>query len=141
MQRMIFLNLPVADVAVSTAFYAALGFAKNEMFSNDSCTYIAIEDNIALMLHEDEHFAQFVNGDIAHPDQGTAHLIALSADSRDEVESLTKQAVDAGAGPWKPAQDAGYMYGTSFTDPDGHVLEVMWMDVAAAAADMAAAQA
>jgi hypothetical protein len=27
-----------------------------------------------------------------------------------------------------PAQDHGFMYGSSFTDPDGHVWEVMWMD-------------
>jgi predicted lactoylglutathione lyase len=39
-------------------------------------------------------------------------------------------------------QDYGFMYGRSFEDPDGHIWEVMWMDVEAAKAaggEMAAA--
>ncbi|SFK41596.1 VOC family protein [Geodermatophilus ruber] len=38
----------------------------------------------------------------------------------------------AGGTPWMPAQDHGFMYGRSFTDPDGNVWEGMWMDPAAA---------
>ena len=30
-----------------------------------------------------------------------------------------------------PKQDYGFMYGRSFEDPDGHIWEVMWMDVGA----------
>ena len=31
-----------------------------------------------------------------------------------------------------PKQDYGFMYGRSFEDPDGHIWEVMWMDLEAA---------
>jgi predicted lactoylglutathione lyase len=29
-------------------------------------------------------------------------------------------------------QEHGFMYGRSFEDPDGHIWEVVWMDLAAA---------
>ena len=38
-----------------------------------------------------------------------------------------------GGNPWQPAQDHGFMYGISFTDPDGNVWEAIWMDPAAIA--------
>ena len=38
MPKMIFVNLPVADVARSTAFYEALGFEKNPQFSNEQAS-------------------------------------------------------------------------------------------------------
>ena len=143
MQRMIFVSLPVTDLEASVAFYAALGFEKNEMLSNDDCAYVVVEENIGLMLHSHAHYAQFVVPErtIAEPKDGAAHLICFSAESREEVEQLTARAVAAGAGPWLPATDYGHMFGASFTDPDGHVLEVMWMDVAAAAEQMSAATA
>lgn len=141
MQRTIFVNLPVADLDASKAFYTALGYSLNEMFSSDDCACVEIEENIAIMLLGKQRFAHFVTGEIADPRQGTGHLICLSAESRDEVLDITAKAVTAGAGPWQPAHDGGYIYSTSFTDPDGHVLEIMWMDVAAAAEQMAGAVA
>ena len=141
MQRMIFVNLPVADVDRSVAFYTALGFTQNPMFSNESVAYVAIEDNIALMVGTAKHLGQFLpeGSSLTFPDQGVAHLVGLSAESRDEVDMITRAAHEAGAGEWMPAQDHGYMYGTSFTDPDGHVVEVVWMDVAAATEQMSQA--
>lgn len=134
MQRMIFVNLPVTDLERSVAFYKALGFTQNTMFSNEHVAYLAIEDNIALMIGTAQHLGQFVREghSLTLPEQGVAHLIALSAENRDEVEALTAAAHAAGAGEWLPPQDYGHMYGTSFTDPDGHVLEVIWMDLAVA---------
>jgi predicted lactoylglutathione lyase len=52
----------------------------------------------------------------------------LSAGSREEVDELQAKALEAGGKPWQPVQDHGVMYGSSFTDPDGHVWEAMWMD-------------
>jgi predicted lactoylglutathione lyase len=37
-----------------------------------------------------------------------------------------------------PKQDHGFMYGRSFEDPDGHIWEVMWMDLEAAQKAMGA---
>src|SRR5260370_17537951 len=62
-------------------------------------------------------------------------LICLSADSREAVDDIVGKAQAAGGGVDPcPKQDYGFMYGRSFEDPDGHIWEVMWMDVAAATA-------
>lgn len=133
--RSIFVNLPVADVARSRAFFGALGFSFNEQFSDGSTVCLVIEENIFAMLMTHERFADFVNGAIADAHSTTEALFALSADSREEVDRLQAAALDHGGKPWKPAQDHGFMYGTSFVDPDGHVWEAVWMDPAVASGE------
>jgi hypothetical protein len=44
---------------------------------------------------------------------------------------MLARALASGGKPWQPAQDHGFMYGTSFTDPDGHVWETTWKDPSA----------
>lgn len=131
--RMIFVNLPVADVAASRTFFGALGFGFNDQFSDENTACLVIEQNICAMLMAPTRFADFVVGEIADATKTTEVLLALSADSRDEVDRLTDTALAAGGSDWKPAQDHGFMYGRSFADPDGHVWEVVWMDPAAVA--------
>ena len=131
---MLFVNLPVRDVQVAAAFWATLGFSSDPRFRDERTTNVVLEDGVVVMLLERSRFAEFVTGPVADPAAGTGALYALSADSRDAVDALADQALLAGAAPWKPAQDHGFMYGRSFADPDGHVWEVTWMDVPAAAA-------
>ena len=126
--RMVFLNLPVADLAASRAFYAGLGFSFNDQFSDERTTSVVVDENIVVMLLTRERFADFVTGPIGDPSAATTQLTALSAGSREEADDLLARALASGGKPWKPAQDHGFMYGVSFTDPDGHVWEVMWMD-------------
>jgi predicted lactoylglutathione lyase len=128
--RMIFLNLPVRDVAAGRAFYSALGFSIDEQFSDESSASVVVSDAIHLQLLSRERFADFLPEDTptADPRSATAALYALSCDSREEVDAMVEKAVGAGGGTWMPAQDHGFMYGSSFTDPDGHVWEVLWMD-------------
>lgn len=128
--RSIFVNLPVADVGVSRSFFSALGFTFNDQCSDDSTACLVIEENIFAMLMTPVRFADFVNGDIADASRTTEVLLALSADSRDEVDRLVSTAIATGGKPWKPEQDHGFMYGGSFADPDDHVWEVVWMDPA-----------
>jgi uncharacterized protein len=129
--RMIFVNLPVKDLAVAKAFYGALGFGFNEQFADEHAASVIIEENIWAMLLTRERFADFVAGEVGDPAQGTTVINCLSAGSRAEVDDLLAKALAAGGKPWKPVMDQGPMYGASFTDPDGHVWEVMWMDPAA----------
>jgi predicted lactoylglutathione lyase len=130
--RMLFLNLPVTDVAAGRAFYTALGFPVNEQFSDETSASVAVSDAIHLQLLSRDKMAGFVpeGTAIGDPRQATAALYALSCDSREEVDRLVERAIGAGGTPWMPAQDHGFMYGSSFADPDGHVWEVMWMDPA-----------
>lgn len=126
--RSIFVNLPVKDLPASKAFFAALGFSFNAQFTNDDAACMVIDENIFAMLLTHPHFKGFINGEIADPAKGVEVLVALSAESRGAVEATLAKALAAGARPWRPAQDHGFMYAISFQDPDGHVWEVVWMD-------------
>jgi uncharacterized protein len=129
--RYIFVNLPVTDLDRAKAFYAGLGFGFNEQFSDERTASVVVEENIVVMLLTRDRFADFVPGEIGDPATATSVLHALSAGSREEADDLLARALAHGGKPWQPAQDHGFMYGTSFTDPDGNVWEAVWMDPAA----------
>ena len=128
--RWIFVNLPVTDLAAAKAFYGGLGFGFIEQFSDERTASVVVADNIVVMLLTRDRFADFVpEADrIGDPSRSTTVLNALSADSREEADGLLARALASGGKPWMPAQDHGFMYGVSFTDPDGHVWEAVWMD-------------
>ena len=126
--RMIFVNLPVTDLDRAKAFYAGLGFVNNRQFTDETAAAMVIEENIMVMLLTRGKFAEFVAGEVGDPAKATSVLNAISAGSREEVDELLAKALASGGQPWLPAQDHGFMYGTSFTDPDGNVWEAAWMD-------------
>jgi predicted lactoylglutathione lyase len=132
---MIFVNLPVADLKRATAFYEAVGATKNPQFSDDTASCMVFSETIYAMLLTHEKFRQFTSKKIVDASTSSEVLIALSADSRADVDGMVEKAKAAGVkiDP-TPTQDFGFMYGRSFEDPDGHIWEVMWMDVAAATA-------
>ncbi len=136
MSRMIFVNLPVADLAETEAFYTAIGFTKNDTFSDDTATGLMLSDTIWVMALTRDKFRSFLSGstEVADPRAVTQVMNALSADSREDVDRIADAALASGGFPWREPMDEGFMYGRSFTDPDGNVWEVMWMDVEAATA-------
>jgi uncharacterized protein len=130
--RMIFVNLPVADLEASTAFYTALGFSRNPDFSDETASCMVVSEQIYVMLLTHEKFGSFINGEIADAKKTTEVLTCLSATSRDEVDGFKAKALAAGGSDWRPNLEMGPMYGCSFQDLDGHVWEVMYMDMSAA---------
>lgn len=138
MSKMIFVNLPVSDLPRATAFYEAVGAARNPQFSDDTASCMVFSETIHAMLLTHDKFRQFTPKAIADARTSSEVLICLSADSREAVDAMVDKAWTAGGkvDPC-PKQDYGFMYGRSFEDPDGHIWEVMWMDVAAAQDAMA----
>ena len=136
MTRMIFVNLPVTDLARSRAFYEALGFTNNPQFSDDGSACMVVSDTIHVMLLTHAKWADFTTKTIPDAHTTAQVLLCVSADSREEVDGQVDKAVKAGgkADP-TPTQDFGFMYGRSFEDPDGHIWEVMWMDPTAIPTD------
>ena len=129
--RIIFVNLAVSDLDRARSFYAGLGFTFDERFSDENTASVVVSDAIVVMLLTRERFADFVPGrTVGDPAAPTAVLNALSVDSREEADDMLSRALAHGGKPWQPATDMGFMYGTSFTDPDGHVWETVWMDPA-----------
>ena len=138
MSKLIFVNLPVADLARATAFYEAVGAKKDERFCDETASCMVFSETIHVMLLTHDKFRQFTPKTIADAKQTSEVLICLSADSRAAVDDTVGKAEAAGGAiDPGPKQDYGFMYGRSFEDPDGHIFEVMWMDVAAAQAAMA----
>jgi uncharacterized protein len=133
MTKMIFVNLPVAELAASKRFYEAIGFANNPQFTDDTAACMVWSDTIHVMLLTHDKYRQFTTKAIADARTTSEVLICISTDSCADVDSLVSKAKAAGTviDP-TPTQDFGFMYGRSFEDPDGHIWEVMWMDVAAA---------
>ena len=138
MSKLIFINLPVRDLPRSIAFYEALGARKNEQFTDHTAACMVFSETIHVMLLTHDKFRQFTPKTIADARETTEVLICMSADSRDAVDDTTARAGAAG-GVIDPGQkqDYGFMYGRSFEDLDGHIWEVMWMDVEAAKTAMA----
>ena len=139
MAKLIFVNLPVSDLARATAFYQAIGAEKNKQFCDETASCMVFSETIHAMLLTHDKFRQFTPKTIANAKESTEVLICLSADSRDEVDTtLAKAAAAGGRIDPGPKQDYGFMYGRSFEDLDGHIWEVMWMDLAAAQEAMSA---
>lgn len=135
MPKMIFINLPVRDIATATRFYEAIGCKKNEQFSDDKASSMVWSDAITFQLLTQDYFATFATKPIADARETVGMLIALSCDSREAVDSITEAAAAAGGkADIREPQDMGFMYLRTFEDPDGHVFEPAWMDMRAASA-------
>jgi uncharacterized protein len=132
MTKMIFVNLPVADLARSQSFYEAVGFTNNPQFSNDQASSMVWSEAIHVMLLTHDFWKTFTSKII--PDAATTAqvMLCLSLGSRDAIDPLVETARAAGSkvDP-TPTQDMPFMYGRSFEDLDGHIWEIMWMDVEA----------
>ena len=136
MLRQIFVNLPIKDMARSQAFFKSLGLSFNQQFTNEQGACLQIADNIYAMLLVEPFFQGFTKLPIADAKKTTEVLIALSCDSRADVDATVAKAVAAGATTPNAPQDHGFMYQHGFADLDGHQWEVFWMDEAAAPAQM-----
>jgi predicted lactoylglutathione lyase len=138
---MIFVNLPVADLARSRAFLEALGAVNEPKFTDETAACMTLSDSIHVMLLTHDKFRQFTPRPIVDARAGSEVLLCLSADSRETVDATVQRAVNAGgAADPSPKQDYGVMYGRSVADPDGHIWEIMWMDPAAAEQGASAVQ-
>jgi predicted lactoylglutathione lyase len=133
MSRMIFVNLPVADLSKARAFLEALGAVNEPKFTDETAACMTFSDSIHVMILTHDKFRQFTPRPIADANGASEVLLCLSADDREQVDSFVERGVAAGgAADPAPKQDYGVMYGRSVADPDGHIWEIMWMDPAAA---------
>jgi len=127
--KKIFINLPVKDLSKSIAFFKAIGWNINPQFTDDTSACVVISEEIYAMLLTHEKFAQFSPRPLAAA--ATAEvLVALSVESKQEVERIASAAIEAGGKEALPPQDYGFMQQRSFLDLDDHHWEVVYMDPA-----------
>ncbi|NNC72875.1 MAG: lactoylglutathione lyase [Sphingomonadaceae bacterium] len=132
MTQMIFVNLPVTDLKASMAFYEAAGFANNPQFTDETAACMMLSEEICVMLLTHDKWRVFTDRPIADAHKSGEVMLAISCDGRDAVDAMTETAgKNGGTADINAKQDYGWMYSRSFADPDGHVWETMWMDMAA----------
>lgn len=133
MSKMIFVNLPVKNLAAATRFYEAIGCKKNEQFSDQKAASMVWSDTITFQLLTREYFATFAPRQVADAHGTCEVLLALTRDSREEVDTISEAAAAAGGKvDVRERMDMGWMYNRAFEDADGHVFEAVWMDMNAA---------
>lgn len=138
MTQMIFINLPVTDLKKSMAFYEAVGASNNPQFTDETAACMVFSESIHVMLLTHEKWRSFTSKAIPDAHQSAQVMLCLSSDTKENVSELVEKAVASGGKPDPlPTQDFGFMFGRSFEDPDGHIWETMWMDMAAIPSDMA----
>ena len=118
--RTLFVNMPVADVARSKAFFELLGFGFNPNFTDETAACMMVGEQAFVMLLSREKFAEFSKLPIADPTTHTLALYCFSVSSREEVDAVSAAALAAGGSEADDAEDCGFMYSRSFFDLDGH---------------------
>jgi predicted lactoylglutathione lyase len=129
--RKIFVNLAVKDLDKAVEFFTKLGFSFDPRFTDETATCMIVSDDAFVMLLREDRFKDFTKKPLADPARQTEAIVALSAESREQVDELADKALAAGATPANDPMDMDFMYGRSFHDPDGHLWELIWMDPSA----------
>jgi predicted lactoylglutathione lyase len=132
MKRKLFVNLAVRDLKKSKDFFSTLGFSFDPKFTDDNAAGMIVGDDAFVMLLVEPFFKTFTKRELADTSRQTEGLFAVTCGSREEVDAMVKIAVAAGGRHAMEPQDHGFMYASSFYDPDGHHWEVVWMDPKAA---------
>lgn len=126
--KQLFINLPVADLQKSMAFFKALGFPLNPQTTDDTAATFVISETISVMLMTHAKFRNFTPKDICDTGKSSEVLLTLSCGSRAEVDGLVAKAVAAGGSTFDKPEDYGFMYTHSFVDPDGHQWGLIHVD-------------
>jgi predicted lactoylglutathione lyase len=127
----IFVNLPVKDLNKTVEFFTKLGFTFNPQFTDENATCMIVGKDIFVMLLVEKFFKTFTKKETSDTTKNTEAIVALSAQSREEVDQMMEKVVNAGGKEARDPQDHGWMYGRSFEDNNGHLWEIFYMDESA----------
>jgi predicted lactoylglutathione lyase len=128
-----FVNLPVTDLERAKAFYTAIGFTINPLFTDHNAACVVVEeDHSYFMILVRDFFQTFTDLPIGNPALNPTVATAIFLDNREEVDKAVADGIAAGGSEAHPAADYGFMYQRQLTDPDGNILEFGYMDPVAA---------
>ena len=125
------LTLGVDDLEKSLAFYRdGLGLTTNGIigteFENGAVVFFNLQDGLKLALWPRKSLAADAGLPVM-PRSSLEFSIGHNVDSKEQVDRVMQEAQAAGAAIIKPAQDTFYGgYAGYFSDPDGHLWEVVW---------------
>jgi len=124
----LFVNLPVKDLNKTVKFFTKLGFTFNPQFTDENATCMIVGNDNFVMLLVEKFFKTFTKKEISDVSKNTEVIVALSTQSREEVDQMMEKVIGAGGKESRDPQDHGWMYGRSFEDIDGHLWEIFYMD-------------
>jgi len=116
----IYLNLPVTHLQRSLDFYTGIGFTPIEAFRDTASAGLSLGD-ITLMILETSRFKEFTTKRVVDAHTEVQAIFSYSVDSREDVDRVVEKALALGAVEPSPKEEFPYMYGRSFSDPDGHM--------------------
>ena len=128
----IFVNIPTSDLEKAKTFYTALGADINPLFTDENAACIVWDENVYFMVVTKDYLATFTDKPIADPKSVAQTLVALSRESRDDVDKTVEAALAHGGTEPKEPQDYGFMYSRQLEDPDGNIVEFVYMEPQAA---------
>jgi len=129
MKTDIYINLPVKDLNKTKAFFSELGFNYNPMFTDENAACMILNERASVMLLQESFFKTFIKKEISDAHKSTEVLLAIMLKSRGEVDEFVNKALAMNASEAREPRDHGFMYDRAFSDPDGHIWEVGWMDM------------
>lgn len=129
MNKQIFINLPVNDLAKSVQFYTALGFSNNPQFSDETGKCMVWNESIFVMLLSHEKFSSFTSKPIADTKTNIAGLFSLSIENVEAVNKIMDDGLKAGGIEPVEMKDYGFMQQRTIEDFDGHTWEIFFMDM------------
>ena len=132
MSTKIFVNLPVKDLNRSVDFFSKLNYKINPQFTDDKAGCVVIGEDNYVMLVTENFFKTFTQKAIADAKRSTEVIVSLSAESRHQVDEMIEKAIECGAREYGKTQDYGWMYQRGYQDLDGHLWEIIYMDMNAA---------
>ncbi len=129
MSKMIFISLPVRDLAASIGLYLAIGCTKNEQFSDENSACMNWSETISFMLLNHKAYSSFTEKPIGDARETSPMMIALTLDSREAVDAIVEAAAaNGGKADPREEKDMGFMYQRTFEDPDGNLFEPLWLN-------------
>lgn len=131
MATQIYVNLPVKDLDRSKQFFSKLGFHFNSQFTDEKATCMVVTDDIYIMLLVEPFFKTFTHKEVSDAKKSTEVIVTLSSSTRESVNDMVNKAVEAGGIAPHDPKDHGWMYQHGFQDLDGHLWELIYMDMEA----------
>jgi uncharacterized protein len=130
MSTKVFINLPVTNLPKAMSFYTAIGFTNNPQFTDETAACMVLTEEIYVMLLTHAKFSEFITKKIADTVTTASVINSLSVDSLQEMNTMAEKALQAGGKEPTEPKDYGFMQQRCFEDPDGHLWDVFYMDMA-----------
>jgi uncharacterized protein len=124
--RLTVVTLGVDDMRAGIAFYERLGFTRRLRATGEEVAFFATGATVIALYPWDKLASEAGLSDQPRPTSFRGVTLAWNCASADEVDAALAHAVAVGARLVTPAAATGYGgYAGYFSDPDGHIWEVV----------------